>query len=326
MRLSKQERIAAIVVIVLVVLVAGVFLFIKPNIETIIATKATLEAKEKEYNDDVAKAATKGQLRTDILASYDKGKNLADMFFPELSAYEADNEFRAFLETCEANVLVEDLSVSAPKTIGLSTSVFIPSEVQYALKEYVNQGGSDPLTTDPRLVRQALIQVALGEAQTIGATTVSFTLWASTPEDILKFADEVNRYQKSENGKTIRKSIELAGINFTNIKLVDDYTALAESILNEAEAAAADIFKQETGFDVRGFTSKANNNTTVTQTPAEGAEGEEGGATATVVTNPSQTDDVIEHYMYGVPCTVTFYSIVRMQDPTPTLDEQDAAA
>ena len=55
-----------------------------------------------------------------------------------------------------------------------------------------------------RILNQAIIQSALGEAQTIGATTISFTVKAITSEDLLKFADEVNNYQKTENGKTIQ--------------------------------------------------------------------------------------------------------------------------
>lgn len=319
MKLSKQERIAAIVVLVLVILVAGVFLFIKPNIETIMSTKETLASKEREYNEDVDKAATKDQLKADILAAYDKGKNTADMFFPELSSYQADYEFRAFLETCKSHVMVESIDVSAPQTASLSTSVFVPAEVEYALKEYVNQGASSEIT-DPRLIRQALIQTELGEAQTIGATTVSFTVAAITPEDLLLFADEVNRYQKNENGKSIRKSIELNGIAITDAMAIDEYNALAESILEEAEAAAAKVFKDKTGMNLAGADNKPSGGP-VSQAPSEGEEGGTGNGN-----NSDKNEGAIEHYVYQMTCTITFYSIERMSDPTPILNEQDKAA
>ena len=317
MKLSKQERIAAIVVLVLVILVAGVFLFIKPNIETINSTKETLRNKEKEYNDAVAKVGTKDQLKTQILESYDRGKNLADMFFPELAAYEADNEFRAFLETCEANVLIEDLSVNAPSTESLSTNVFVPAQVQYALKDYVNQGGSNEIT-DPGLVRQEMIRSALGDPQTIGATTVGFTVKAVDTNELLKFADEVNRYQKSENGKNIRKAIELSGVEISDPLAAEAFEALATSITNEAEAAAVKAFKEKTGLSVEGYIEAAP--TTPAQTPTEDEDGN--------IVLPTETTGgsvSISNYLYEMTCTIKFYSIERMQDPTPTLEEQDKA-
>lgn len=309
MKLSKQERIAVIFVIILIILVVGILLYIKPNIETIIETKATLTNKEKEYNDAVAKAATKDELKKQVLEAYDKGKNLADMFFSELTAYEADNEFREFLATCKANVLVEDLEVSAPATAGISTSVFVPADVQYALKDYVNQGKAE--TADPGLIRQALIQLSLGEPQTIGATTVTFTLKATTIDDILLFADEVNRYQKD----SVRKSIELDNIDFTDNKTTDEYQALADSILKQAEAAAAKVFKEKTGQNLSGH---VDDNNTATATPPGGENNNNPGS------NADKTEN-LNHYYYEMPCTITFYSIERMQNPSKTLDAQDAA-
>lgn len=326
MKLSKQERIAAIVLIILVIVVAGVFLFIKPNIETIISTKETLSAKQKEYDDDVAKAGTKGELRDGIIAAYNNGKNVADRFFTELSAYEADNEFRAFLESCEANVLVEDLTVSAPGTAGLSSSMFVPTEVQYALKEFVNQGNTNE-ELDPGLVRQAAVMVILGEPQTIGATTVSFTLKATSLDDILKFADEVNNYAKNENGASVRKAIELNTITFTDNKAVDEYTALAESLKAQAEAKAGEVFKDKTGSDLSGFSSSGNGNTN-TSTPANGDNNDNNNDdnNANTPGGNEQGEENLNHYYFEMPCTITFYSVERMQDPTPILDAQDKAA
>ena len=302
MRLSKQERIAAIVVLVLVILVAGVFLFIKPNIETIMATKETLSIKEREYNDAVAKVATKGQLREDILTAYDKGKNMADMFFPELADYQADFEFQEFLATSKANVLIETLEeVTPPSTAGLSATLYIPPNVQYALKDYVNQGNSNEVT-DPALIRQAQIQRALGEPQVIGATTITFTVQALEPTELLKFADEINRYTKSENGKSIRKAMELNGVEIIDEKLNNAYKKRAEEIIESAGPTAAKLFKEKTGFVLADYTEQD-------EEPGEQGEEEVG----------------VTEYIYKMTCSLTFYSIERMQDPTTVLNEQDAA-
>ena len=304
MRLSKQERIAAIVVLVLVILVAGVFLFIKPNIETIMATRETLSIKEREYNDAVNKVATKGQLREDILTAYDKGKNMADMFFPELADYQADFELQEFLATSKANVLIETLEeITPPATAGLSATLYVPANVQYALKEYVNQGNSNEIT-DPALIRQAQIAAALGEPQTIGATTVTFTVQALEPAELLKFADEVNRYQKSENGKSIRKAMELNGIEIVDEKLNNAYKKRAEEIIASAGPTAAKLFQEKTGYILSDYIEPDED-------PMGAGTPEEAGVT---------------EYVYKMTCSLTFYSIERMQDPTSVLDEQDRTA
>lgn len=323
MKLSKQERIAAIVVIILIILVVGVLLFIKPNIETINETRVTLDEKKAEYEADVDRAATKEPLKTQILEAYNNGKNMADMFFPELKSYEADNEMRALLEKIKenenANVLVEALTVSAPGTAGLSTSVFIPSQVQYDLKEYVNKGNTAAALAqiDPNTVRQALIQLSLGQPQTIGASTVNFTLIAPSIEDLLAFADEVNSYEKEENGKTIRKAVKLSGISFADEWTNDEYNQLAGELTEDEVKTGNELFNK----------NKDNNHNRTANAGADGdAAGGEGGSGDNTPPNSDEVEDRLDYHLFKVSCTVTFYSIERMQDPTDQLNEQDKTA
>lgn len=301
MKLSKQERIAVIVIAILIILVVGVFVFIKPNIETINATQATLDSKKVELDNAKAKAATKDSLKEQILTAYDKGKNTADMFFPEMKSYEVDNEVRAFLEQCETEVLVESLSVSQPTTASLSTSVFVPPSVSYALKDYVNQGVTTDITKiDPNLIRQVLIQTALGEAQTIGASTASFTVKVKTKEELFSFADEVNDYVKNENGKDTRKAVGLDTISFNDKKLAEEYQNRAK---NENDNTPGQPTTPPNAGDNNNSNNDNNNNNS-----GSGNEGND------------------ESEFYEVDVTMTFYSIERMQDPTDRLDKQDIPA
>lgn len=310
MKLSKQERIAAIFVIIVIIIVAGVFLFIKPNIETINTTRATLDTTKKEYEADVEKAERKEPLKEDILAAYDKGKNMADMFFPELKTYELDNEVRAFLEQCEAEIVVESLTVSEPGTAGLSTSMFIPPQVQYALKDYVNQGRVTDITkTDPGLVRQAMIQAALGDPQTIGASTATFVVKAKTQEAMLAFADEVNNYEKEENGKNVRKAVEINAISFNDAATVALYNERASG-----EAGTTPRATPRAAADPN-TSSPANDTSAPTNTSNP-------GDTTSGGTTPANEDQKF----FEMSCTMTFYSIERMQDPVERLMEQDQAA
>lgn len=305
MKLSKQERIAVIVIAILVILVVGVFVFIKPNIETINATQATLDSKKVELDNAKAKAATKDTLKEQILTAYDKGKNTADMFFPEMKSYEVDNEVRAFLEQCETEVLVESLSVSQPTTASLSTGVFVPSSVSYALKDYVNQGVTTDITkTDPNLIRQIAIQAALGQAQTIGASTASFTVKVKTKEELLSFADEVNDYVKSENDKDTRKAVAIDSVSFSDSDLAAEYEDRAKSEDNNT-------------------TSRPS---TPTPTPAPDNNDNNNNSNTSGAGNNTSGDDKTEGEFYEMSVVMTFYSIERMQDPTDTLEAQDAPA
>lgn len=322
MKLSKQERIAAIVVVVLIVLAAGVFMFIKPNIETILETKTTLANKEQEYNDAVEKAAQKGPLRDSILEAYNNGKDMADRFYPELAHYEADIKFREFLANCKANVLVEDLEVTSAGTETISPTLYVTPEVEYALKDYVNQGTTQT-EFDPGLLRQAAIAVLLGESQTIGATKVSFTLKSTSLEDILKFADEVNNYNVVENGEKVRKSIELDNVKYTDVRTEFEYETRSAAIIKEMEKKAAEVFKDKTEFTLSGY--KEDNNQSPGSDPANnnGSGGDNNGNNGN---SNSSTTAPLDHFYFTMDCTVTFYSIERMQNPTPILDEQDKDA
>lgn len=318
MKLSKQERIAVIVIAVLVIIAIGVFVFIKPNIETINSTQATLDGKTAELAEAKAKAATKESLKEQILAAYDKGKDTADMFFPEMKTYEVDNEVRAFLEQCEAEIIVESLELSGPETATLSTSVFVPASVSYALKDYVNQGVTTDITkTDPNLIRQVLIQAALGEAQNIGASTATFVVKSLTKEELLKFADEVNDYVKKENGKDVRKAVSIDNITFEDPILKEEWENRANgeegsgSNRRTANAAATPPEADAPGTDAPSTPSPD------TPSPTPGTPG-----TPNTPNTPTVDPDDVEAF-YELTVTMTFYSIERMQDPTDTLKAQD---
>lgn len=322
MKLSKQERIAAIVVIVLVILVAGTFIFIKPNIEEIIATKESLEAKKQEYDDDVARANTKDALKQQILKEYNDGKNLADMFFPELKAYEVDNEFRAFFAQVSnrENLHIDSIKVSDPGTAGLSASVFTPTETQYALKNYVAQ--SDEAAADGNLLRQRMIQAYLGEPQTIGASTVSFDLYAASIQDLFTFADEVNNYELTVNGKTVRKAIELNGVSFSDSRVKYLLEKRGTEAMEDAVAAGNKAFSDLLAGNAR--IEKITNAEPAAPADAPAAPSS-GSADDEYGVEMNDDEELPEFYLHKLSCTITFYSIERMSDPTPILAEQDKA-
>lgn len=316
MKLSKQERIGALIIIVILILALGGWLLVKPRIETINATRASLASKQQEYDADVAKQSRKDPLRQEIEKAYEEGEHLADMFFPELSAYEADMAFRAFLSQCTAKVVVEDLQVSEPTTATLGTYFYIRPEVEYDLKTYATQGADIDEDYAAVLLRQTNLATALGDAQTIGASEVSFTVSAIDQDELVKFADEVNSYMLEENGASTRKAVGINGLTLVYPLVTNKYEKLIESLNAEAETEGKRALSAATGLPIEG--DEDDNNTTSAPNP-------NGTATNPAGTGNDEERETagITDYLYSYSDTFTFYCIERMQDPTPQLDAQD---
>ena len=314
MKLSKQERIGALIIIVILILALGAWLLVKPKIETINTTRASLASKQQEYDADVQKQERKAPLREQILAAYEEGEHLADMFFPELSAYEADMAFREFLSQCTAKVVVEDLQVSEPTTTTLSTNFYVNPGVEYDLKTYASQGADIDDAEAEILLRQTNLAAALGDAQTIGASQVNFTVSAIDQNELIKFADEINSYVMQENGSSTRKAIAMNGLTLEYPLITAKYEKMVEELNAEAETEGKRALSAATGLP------DENNKTTAPNPGA--ATGTDGAAAATGTNNNEENAEIVD-YLYSYTDTLTFYCIERMQDPTPQLDAQD---
>ncbi len=300
MKLSKQERIGVLVIALLLIIGLGIWLFIVPKVDAVNKSNKTLASKEKDLAAAQAKALNIDPLKEQIIDAYEEGENLADMFFEEMTSYEADMEFRAFLEQCGANVLVESLSVGEPTTITMEPYYYEAEEVVYDLKTYVTQ---DIEKTDKEIATEERwneIKNALGASQTVGAITVEFTVNSIDPMVLLEFADAVNAYIKSENAKDTRKAMVLNGYELSfplNEKMYDE---LMKQIEEEASEETFELLCKK--LDLHP----------IKEPEQTGEEKEE--------------EDVVPpatEYIYELTTSVTFYSVERMQDPAEQLKAQE---
>ncbi len=301
MKLSKQERIGILVVALLLIIGLGVWMFIIPKIDTVNKSNTTLAAKEQELKDAQAKALNVEPLKQQIIDAYEKGENLADMFFEEMTTYEADMEFRAFLEQCKANVLVEDLTVSEPTTITMTPTYFEKDEVTYDLKTYVTQDIEKTEKEIKTEERWNNIKNALGVSQTVGAITVDFTVNATSPEELLAFADEVNNYIKLENEKDTRKAIVLNGYELSYPDNDEFFDELIDANEEEAAEEAYELIRDKYNLH-----------------PALKPEQTAPEAEEKVDEVPSASE-----YIFELSTSITFYSVERMQDPADQLKAQE---
>lgn len=301
MRLSKQERIAVLIVMAILIIALGTFFLIKPAIESFNSTVATLASKTIERDNMVARRETKKPLRKSIEEAYASGEHLAEMFFPEFTAYEADEAFRAFLEQCEANVVVESLTVSEATTATLESHFFVPTEIEYALKTYATSG-VQPTEEEAKLAaRRQALQTALSEPQTIGASVVEFAVSAKVRDEILKFADEINDYVIKEAGGNTRKALMLNGIELTYEEVNEKYDALIEENMKFMDAEGESALAAEVGADAP-------------KKPEP------------VIDPDEEKEPSLAAYLFTFEGSVTFYSLERMQNPKAQLDLQDGVA
>lgn len=319
MKLSKQERIAVLVIAVIILLTLGVIFFIVPKFNAIGTDSALLLNKQAELKTAQDRAATKDDLQDQIINAYNDGRNIADMFFEEMQPYEADNEIREFIEYCnnstDENVKVavtaDSLSIGAPSVSTLGVSFFTEPVVTYDLKTYVTQGQQPTEDELAAMARETLLQSALSSTQTVGSIDVTFDVTALSDDDLLKFVDDINNYIKNENGKDVRKAMRLSsGYSVSYSEIEEKYTKLADEFTEKAVAEANKLL----GIDGKDNTNAAGNTDTDNAAGNNGAEQED----------KDDKDKSIDDVTRQMTVTITMYSIERMQDPTDQLAAQNA--
>lgn len=318
MKLSKQERIAVLVIAVIILLGLGIFLFIVPKFEAIGTSSASLLNKQVELQADIDRAATKEKLGEDVINAYNDGRNIADMFFEEMKPYEADNEIREFIRYCKdkgVNIAVDSLSISEPSVSTLGVTFYSEPTVEYDLKTYATQGQQPSEEEIAAQNRQAILQAALANTQTVGSIDVSFTVTTLNSEDMLKFIDIINDYYKQEESGMMRKAIRLSsGLSITDKDVEKKYADYVDELLAKAEKDGKARLEKDTGKTVGKQDQNANNNA-----GAEPVDGEAGN-------NNQKEDDkttTFEDNTCQIGVTLTMYSIERMQDPTDQLSAQN---
>lgn len=309
MKLSKQERIAVLIIAVIVILGLGAFLFVVPKFQAIGTDNVELSNKQKELKDAQDRADQKVQLGEDILNAYNEGKNKADMFFEEMKAYEADNEIREFLKYCDdngVNVFVDSITIGEPTVSSLGITFFEEPEVTYSLKKAA-KGDSEPSEED---IRMQKLQEELDSTQTVGAIDVTFVVTALNDEEMLKFIDIVNNYKKDSTRKAIRLSsaydVEYQDIIAKYQEIIEDMQA--DLVFDARTQLAKDTNTEAPNrADIEAQFGKGN------EQQQEGQEGQEEKK------EEASFDDNVEQ----LEVTITMYSLERMQDPTDTLAAQE---
>ena len=297
MKLSSKEMIILAVFLSIVIIVAGLFLFIMPEYEKIEPNKNSLEGAKNQLDQVYASLAREATIDQEIDDAIEQANTISLSFYDDMTTYEADVIVREILEA--TNMSTKSLSLSSYTTSVLSVTDYVETIVNYPLKEY--SGFVDSRISPEELsagvsydengnlvvpenfeekykeaLKEYMTALLSTQTQTVGSITVNFTV-EGTRGDFLNFLDYVSDLEKA----TL--------INSTTVA----YTV-----------------------------GEGNNNNNNNAAPAEGEEG------APVQNTPTTTERTLNNNSeISAPISMTFYCItpMSMEEITASAEAEPAA-
>ena len=306
MKLTSKEMVILSVFLSIVIIVAGLFLFIMPEYEKIDTNKQSLvnaKAERDRIYDSLSREATIDQ---EIQDAIDQANTLSLCFYEDLTTYEADVIVREILDA--TNMKTYSLSLSNFSTSTLTVSDYIETVVSYPLKEYAGYAASaagvdtsgiqydedgniivpDEFTADnvENALKEYLLAILSTQSQTIGAITVNFSV-TGTRGDFLKFLDYVAGLERATY------------INSTSVAYTGINTSADDNNNNN---------NNNNNNDTNNDNANANDN-------AANNEGEEGEAAenTTPANNNNEPQQLTDSAVITSSISMTFYCVMPMQ-------------
>lgn len=237
MKLSYRDKVIFVCVIVVIILVAGVFLFIKPKFEEMNYAKIALEAKQVERDDLQAKIDTFPQLVETLKNTAGEVEELQSYFLTEQDPYLNEQFIHEILD--KNNVEVTGMETAYTIAGELREYVVVPSNVT-AFDLLVSGDIYNELPQEVYDVYNDTV-VERGDSVVIGVTDVTVS-YKDTYDitKVMKFVDEIAEYGKTMNIVSVAKSDESNAVeNETNgtlaLRLYSIYPLNVEKVMEEAD-------------------------------------------------------------------------------------------
>lgn len=194
MKLTNKEMAILSVFLSIVIIVAGVFLFIMPEYEKIDPNRNSLESAKNQKDQIYQSLAREATIDQEIQDAIDQANVNALYFYDDLTTYEADVILREILEA--NNMSTKTLTVNSYTTSTLSVTDYIETIVTYPLKEYsgfvddrINAGEltaeydedgnliipDDFMEKFEDALKEYMTALLSTQTQTVGSITVTFT-------------------------------------------------------------------------------------------------------------------------------------------------------
>ncbi|MCD7729955.1 MAG: hypothetical protein LUI05_00460 [Oscillospiraceae bacterium] len=205
MKLSYRDKVIFICAIVIVILVAGFFLFIKPAFEDMNSAKSALESKQSEQADVQSKIDTLPQLVETLKSTASEVEEIQSYFLTEQDPYLNEQFVHEILDGDRVTVLgMETRYTSAspfteyvvtPSNV-VSYDLLIDGDLYEELPQevYDNYNG---------------VRYSTGSSITIGVTTMTVNYRDSIDlKNVLAFADTISEYGKTMQITSLTKAEE----------------------------------------------------------------------------------------------------------------------
>lgn len=237
MKLSYRDKVIFVCAIVAIIIVAGVFLFIKPKFEEMNDAKSLLQSKQTEQADLQAKIDTFPQLVETLKSTAGDVEEIQSYFLTEQDPYLNEQFIHEILDKNN----VEILSMETAYTVAgsLAEYVVVPSNVT-ACDLLVSGDLYNELPQEVYDVYNDTV-VEKGDSVVIGITDMNVT-YNDTYElsSILKFVDEIADYGKTMNVAAVSKpnksnSVENKANGSIELRLYSIYPLNVEKVMEEAD-------------------------------------------------------------------------------------------
>lgn len=185
MKLSYRDQVILIVVIIAVILVGGFFLFIKPKIQDVENSQASLEQVQQQKEQVDAKIASAEMLTEKIKKLYEEDKKLEEFFLPEMMPHEIDQYISEYI--IKHHLIIDGISVSPMSANELADYEYIPEELTYGLKESadINNNAAAPAKNN---------QQKKGEQLAMSTVSISYR---GKIDDVRAFIEEIRTLDKA---------------------------------------------------------------------------------------------------------------------------------
>jgi cell division protein FtsB len=194
MKLSYRDKVIAIVLIVILVIVAGFIVVVKPMIDKTNAAQKELEKVQQEKEAVEEKIATLENIKAGIKNDLGSIDEYQQLFFTEDYGFEMERTIRDYCE--EVGLTVKSLSFSS-QSVQLAPARYVSSPYWLAYQMKID---ADLYSQLPSAVYDLWNKTVYksGASQVVGSTNYSITFAdIATWEDLMPLIDRVSAHEKA---------------------------------------------------------------------------------------------------------------------------------
>lgn len=228
--MSYRDKMVILVISIIVILVAGFFVLIKPKYNSLVTDTNTYETTKTEWDGIKQKLDAIPGLKEQITATYKTAKNDADIFVNEAFGdtndtfatdhvnYVMDQYIQPAID--ESNLVVNEMAFGDAGSVTMDYYYYTPNVLTYSLLEAADINGNYASKMADALEADTILQ----EVETVDMLGQNIALSVNaTKEQLMLFLDAI----KSDENAVLVDNIEIAdyefqgGLEETEVKSVD---------------------------------------------------------------------------------------------------------